>query len=310
MRATLKRADTHPFSLWLGFCLEKRKWIEQPEAIASVIERLRAQHGEILIIADGLTRTLAQSRDEFRAEACRAELARLDEFKRRFPDVEVIDLIGATAPEKIAFGLSCTMFVTSALTDSMWPGRFGARPGAAHASTGTLLATQHHPRTSVYPQDMTTDLESGPKAVFSTTDYSINPDLFTDYAWKHVVEPLSSADCTGEIDLIEGPPSAIEQRFGRWIINLDGDATITLAGAPNHRAKPSEGIAHASFYAEDGVEVQIGIATLRQRPGLNEPQDRDDGLARRTLHESGAVRPSMTLSGSGSAVIYDLSIKT
>jgi hypothetical protein len=302
----LDHAESHPFSIWLGFCLEKRKWIEQPEAIARLLERLRARHDRIIVLADGLTRTLAQDREDFRAAACRAETARLDEFRARFPDIEVIDLIGATAPEKIAFGLTCTMFVTSALTDSMWAGRFGARPGAAHASTGTLLATQHHPRTSLWPAELTTDLETDPKAVFSTVDYSIDADLFVDFAWRAMVDPVSSGQRSDELDVIEGPPSAVQRRFGRWIAELRQGETVILAGPERPRSGVAGCVASASYEAEAGLDVRIGVAALKENGGFdvnwNDESSQDPD---RQLHAD-TLRPVMALSGSGSAVVYSL----
>src|SRR5690606_15609950 len=112
-----------------------------------------------LFVFDGLTRLPTDSKEEFVKSKCYREQEIFDEIYNSFPEACLLNLIGATAKEKIIIASNVDFYFCSYLTDSLWCSAIGARPGIAYRpksafGRGSFL----HPLTHEVPKNMVRDV--------------------------------------------------------------------------------------------------------------------------------------------------------
>jgi len=162
--------------LWFGICTEKRQWKEQVEGIVKIVNDMSERYPKVAAIFDGITRTLSESREFVRSSKAQNELNILNEIRSSLcSKVKVIDLIGVTAAEKIAYASVVDFFLTSFLTDSMYVARFAKRAGVAHGANVAMHADHYHPQTYFIPKNFVRDLDAG--ANWACVSYSVDPEV-------------------------------------------------------------------------------------------------------------------------------------
>ncbi|WP_444909032.1 hypothetical protein [Microbulbifer sp. TRSA005] len=144
---------------WFGLSLEKRKFIERETVICGVIDYLSCKYKNPLFVFDGLTRVPSEGREKFVASKCSSELSCFNSIVSNFPESNVLNLIGATAKEKVVVASSVDFYFSSYLTDSIWCSAIGACPGIAYRpklafGRGSFL----HPLTHEVPKKMVSDV--------------------------------------------------------------------------------------------------------------------------------------------------------
>lgn len=167
------------FTIWLGICNEKRKWVEQEEAIHAIIDYLTSKHNKITIIVDGMTRPIWVSPDEFRVNGHVArETSNMNRIFNKYKhenNISIISTIGASAAEKVLYSLKSNFFISNFLTDSMYPARFGKTIGIGHGSFKAKSTEHFHPNTAIIRSNRADDMKLINKSSnWARQDYSID----------------------------------------------------------------------------------------------------------------------------------------
>src|SRR5690606_18148148 len=71
-------------------------------------------------------------------------------------------------------------------TDSMYPARFGIKPGVCHGSNVMRYGMHKHPRTIFIPKQLTKDLGTTDTLNEAKIDYSIDPDKAAFFAFNEI----------------------------------------------------------------------------------------------------------------------------
>ena len=137
------------FYLWVGVCSEKRVIVNLLEAISFVIDSAIKKYEKIVVFCDGMTRPVSVDRDKFRDAFCQSEVDMVNELSSCYPGVEVVDLVGAKATDKIECARVVDYFFSNALTDSIWCSTFFDKPGLAYCSPRAELSLFCHKNTSI-----------------------------------------------------------------------------------------------------------------------------------------------------------------
>lgn len=157
---------------WFGVCSEKRAWKEQIEGLQVIIEKTLSVYPDAGFIFDGLTRTLSQSQVEVQTFAAQAEMEIFKAVTAELPSsVPIVNLIGASSIEKIAFSEKITLFVSSFLTDSMYPARIARKKGVGHGASVATAWDHLHPQTIFIPKKFVMDTNQDSN--WSKVSYSI-----------------------------------------------------------------------------------------------------------------------------------------
>jgi hypothetical protein len=314
MADQLREAESHPMTLWVGLCAEKRGWEGQEEGIASVAEQLQASRGSVALIADGMTRTVGQDRTAFRQAACGAEIAVLERIKDRLPGVRIFDLIGAGSAEKIAFGSACGLFLAGGMTDSMWPAKLGARPGVAHTSTVADISSQSHPRTRHFPKSKVRDLPGREKSNFTLVSYRIKPETMSRFVRREILPLMPGLLSSPAVRVLSGPRAAVRQSPGRILVDLGMEDTLeleALEGATGGVLKCPVGAGGACRVAlrglmDPGVRVRVGLAS---NDCAHEPpvtwSEAEEGVEIRAPQGAETAMLRLQISGQGRASIHE-----
>lgn len=161
---------------WFGLCLEKRKFIERDAVISELIAYLDDKYEKSLFVFDGMTREPNQDYKNFLEKSCLREIASFESIVSKNSKISTLNLIGATAAEKIAIAKYVDFYFSSYLTDSIWCAAIGARPGMVYrpkASVGRGSAM--HPLSHVIPTEHVIDVGTSSTGDFDGQDISIDP---------------------------------------------------------------------------------------------------------------------------------------
>lgn len=191
----LKKFDDYEFKIWIGLSSEKRKWIEQEEALKLVIDYLKNKYKTILIVVDGLTATIDGKREDILEESSN-ELRLLAKLQQSYKELEFVNLIGAISAKKIAFASIVDFFICDFLTDSMWCARFGRKPGIGYGSSMAremLEKRKDHVHTKTFFIDQTEikDILHPLTDNWARQSISMNPTVFFDF-FINSIESINS----------------------------------------------------------------------------------------------------------------------
>ena len=157
---------------WFGVCSEKRAWQEQIEGLREIIQRILFIYPDAGFIFDGLTRTMLQTQNEVQISSAQAEMEIFQTLVSELsPSIAVVNLIGASSVEKIAFAEKIDLFVSSYLTDSMYPARIARKKGIGHGALVAAPWDHLHPQTVFIPKKFVTDTNNDTN--WSKVSYSI-----------------------------------------------------------------------------------------------------------------------------------------
>jgi len=129
--------------IWVGITGQKRRWVEQVEGTAALLNALQEHYPRLGVIFDGWTPPLASS-DYHRREARNDDRVIQKIIKRlRFKTRGRVGVIaGLPLLEKVRVGLSVDAFVANYTTGSLNVARICARPGVGHM--GQRMAASKH----------------------------------------------------------------------------------------------------------------------------------------------------------------------
>lgn len=125
-----------------GITIEKRSWLEQADAISSVISFIAQKFPGAGVVFDGWTMPINPTEKDF------ARVKEFEEFvsliEKTIPDqVRVFSTIGASSKRKIAFAMLADCFVANSGTDVLHIARFAKKPGVGHNCKGMKSLPEH-----------------------------------------------------------------------------------------------------------------------------------------------------------------------
>lgn len=121
--------------IWLGLCAEKRKYVEHLELYGLVLGFMEKRFNKYYVIFDGLTSTISADISSSRAASLN-EISSVDKLREIISKGIVVDLIGASAKEKIYYANHVDFFITNMLTDSIWVSFFNNKKGIGFGASG------------------------------------------------------------------------------------------------------------------------------------------------------------------------------
>nr|WP_298249107.1 hypothetical protein [uncultured Halomonas sp.] len=130
--------------VWIGLCQEKRHVAGFEEAIRKFIVEVSVRYPSVVFLFDGLTRPVEVGEESFIIEKCQDEVSLRDSILTGLKGVKWKSMIGKEASEKIMFASKTTLFLSSALTDSMWCARFFKVPGICWSGDRIDLVLKEH----------------------------------------------------------------------------------------------------------------------------------------------------------------------
>jgi len=156
--------------LWFGVTGQKRRWLEQEEGIAAIIDHFRACHPDLAVVFDGWTctldqdpeRTVAVAEDRQVAERIVARLAR---------PVPWLSTIGMDPARKVFVAGHVDAFLANHTTGSLHVSRLAQRPGVTHSSAAVGTAGHRHPNVIRVPQNAVSDCPRGDEPRKDFIDY-------------------------------------------------------------------------------------------------------------------------------------------
>lgn len=130
-RPNEERDPSKTIRIWFGASSMKRRWLEQLDACELIAHRLRALgFTNIEIFIDGITSPSNTKLDS------PIELAFFESVKQHlYGKADVINMVGATYDQKLAWGQSCSGFICSAGTPTIIPNIALRLPGVIHSNT-------------------------------------------------------------------------------------------------------------------------------------------------------------------------------
>ena len=161
--------------LWIGVTGQKRRWIEQVEGTAALLNALQERYPDLGVVFDGWTPPLHSS-DYHRQEARNDDRVIRQIIKRlRFPTKGRLGVVaGLPLLEKVRVGLAVDAFVANYTTGSLNVARICARPGVGHMGR-RMAASKHqhiHHRTREPDPALVRDV-SDPSTPTGYVDYSL-----------------------------------------------------------------------------------------------------------------------------------------
>lgn len=172
--------EKYDFIVWIGMALEKRRWIERSPALLVFIELVKNFYSKPLFVIDGLTSDSISDPKKIREGKSSKEVAEWESIKNLVGEVEVLDLIGAKAHQKILIANKVDFYISSHLTDSIWCATLGFKPGLtyqANASRGR--GSFIHPLTNCFPAAEVVDSATSSTVDYDGLDININPLRFS-----------------------------------------------------------------------------------------------------------------------------------
>jgi hypothetical protein len=144
--------DCYPL-VWVGLVAQNRRWTEQIEGLAKILNELHAKFPKLGVVIDGWTSPLTRSKECEREVARDLELARALMLKIE-TGIQTLVLIGSTGEEKLAVASRINFFIANYTTGSIYVSRFAGKPGLCHCSDKLMeislhIGAQYHPNRRV-----------------------------------------------------------------------------------------------------------------------------------------------------------------
>ncbi|MDH0869775.1 hypothetical protein [Agrobacterium pusense] len=181
-----KRVASAGLSIWFGVQASKRSWLGQVEGISSIINELRKEHDELVVVMDGWTSPLYPTATDEKAIA--ADQSIVAEIMERCPGVEWVSTVGWKSADKAAIASLIDTFVTNFGTGSLHVARLARKPGVGHINTVLDKGDHIHYRTVCLSEGFVTD---------RIEDASKNADAVSyDLDWKLVLREIKAIIAT------------------------------------------------------------------------------------------------------------------
>ncbi|WP_125920811.1 hypothetical protein [Stutzerimonas stutzeri] len=158
-------------TLWLGILAGKRQWVEQTEAFITILDN-DIYRGAINVIFDGMTVDSFSERSPSisHEEIIKDILCRISTI-----GINVLNLNGRSAADKLYAASKVDFFVTDAATSSIYVSRFFKKPGVCHSLARSRI--KGHIHGDVYHlSDVAVDLQPNENWIYAK--YSIDSVYF------------------------------------------------------------------------------------------------------------------------------------
>jgi|GEM_PF-2157989 len=252
------RKKTSDIIVWAGVCAEKRSWLEARDALKQLTLKLSTRYTSVSVVVDGLTATSSK----IFSESYENELSLLKDLVAEVPEnIDIFNLVGATAVDKIAAAQNVDFFLTSFLTDSMYVARFGKKKGVAHGAKAAAYYDHIHTNSFFVPEYYITDLLSKSESNWAKISYSIDSDQVVDYCLEVLELPNNGeikidnlSDSAGRLAFKAVEDQKYFHTAARYCSINDGSVNFNRCGDAPYRISPG---ALYQFYM-DGVRGDGG----------------------------------------------------
>lgn len=174
------------FIIWHGITTQKRRWVEQSEAIINLANILNSNGVKLCIVVDGWTCPLTPTATD--EQQVVSDSVVYTEIKQGVHiDIKTVNLIGKTPVEKLATASLCDFHITNGGTGSIYTSRMAKVPGILHISNKAKRMTGQsiHHNSVFLPSSCVVDIEvDGQRDDF--VSYSIEKNLFTRFALQQL----------------------------------------------------------------------------------------------------------------------------
>jgi hypothetical protein len=184
----LAELDKRKFVLWIGITGQKRSWLEQIDAAIKLINSLSLDPKDIGIIFDGWTSPL--HRTEVDLLETNNDRVIIDWIIKAISDeIFSFTVAGLDSLTKLKFATMADFFIANQSTGSLHICRMSNVPGITHISQDLFdesLNVQILDTAIKYPKDAVLDIPDPENPRMDFTSYSIDPQLFVDFALPHI----------------------------------------------------------------------------------------------------------------------------
>lgn len=168
----------------LGVTVEKRKWVEQVDGLAEIINRVSNVFPGAGFIFDGWTSPITPTKYDENQIKKHNEV--IDSIKEKISceSVKFFNIVGADSIKKIAFSRAADCFIANSVTGSLHVARFAKKPGIGHNCKAMKKILEHpymRPNINFVSDDYIIDIEDRPINMGSVSSefvsYSIDPEI-------------------------------------------------------------------------------------------------------------------------------------
>lgn len=184
-----KNYEKYPV-LWFGLSAEKRSYVEAEELYKKIIDAMELSFKRYFLIIDGLTSSIGGDKVQLR-EVSTHELSIVNNLREHLNKGEIVDLIGATAEEKIQHAKYVDFYVANLLTDSIWLSYFNKRQGIGIGAKGVKTLFDNPNMISIDPEQIK-NVSNG-ETNYSKLSFSISPDYLFDIFEEKFLSHYSKA---------------------------------------------------------------------------------------------------------------------
>lgn len=145
-------------TIWLGISAGKRVWLEELDSFIEFIQGIYTKCSGVNLIIDGWTNveSCISNPGEYSIDSLRA-----NELINNIPnEINVINLIGESAINKITIASLCDFFIASHGTASLFVSRICGVPGVTHISNiarDSAISVHHHQNSYLVPKSFVSD---------------------------------------------------------------------------------------------------------------------------------------------------------
>lgn len=171
------------FVVWHGIATEKRRWLDQVEAIILLVEQLQTRGEKVCLVLDGWT--IPESHRGKTFAQIQLDIEVVDVIKAQLPrDVPCLSVVGETALCKTAVAMMLDFHVSNGATGSLYVSRVAKKTGVLHLGNVTKVMTQNtlHYNSFFVPESLVVDAPSDAQARIDYVSYSISPQDFVLFA--------------------------------------------------------------------------------------------------------------------------------
>jgi len=179
--------------LWVGFTGQKRRWVEQVEGAAYVINSLARAYPGLAVILDGWTCPEHLREDDLREMALdrqvtSAVISHLGE------EIPAYISIGMTPADKIYLAQNIDLFLANYGTGSIYVSRFARKPGVTHINSNFPRFGHIHGPVLEIDQTLIRDIADPTTDRTDYVSYSLAPERVLDAILKILESGICLAD--------------------------------------------------------------------------------------------------------------------
>lgn len=243
------------FILWHGITTDKRRWVEQVEAIVLLTQELKRLNYKVCLLVDGWTSPANKTSMDVHQIKEDREIFNQIQVKLD-QNVECFSLIGETPVIKLAIADLIDFHISNGATGSIYTSRMAKKNGVLHISNSFRSLTKKlaiHHNSSFVPSSLVKDIPSLLANSGDHDSYSIKPELFSGFVMHHLspeTAPSVFIEDTVNCEVLNSSSYAFK--------SVNNDPMILL-GFFNYLSKPGDELLF-NFEIERNVEDKDALA--------------------------------------------------